>query len=424
MAQRPERSRPNSTSSPGSSTPQGGGPRPGQAVAAGGLLVVAFVAVSAFLRAPITAVPPALDSIRADLHLSAAAAGATTSLPLVCFGVFAFLGPRLVARFGIERTVVGLLVPLLLGILLRSAGSALAFFAGAVLVGIGIAVGNVILPALVRARFPARIALMMGSYVAVLQLSGAVGSAVTVPLEEGAGWGWAGALAVWAVPLLFVVPLWIVVARRSPSGAATRPPSGLGHVARRRLPWAVTAFMALQAAVFYSLLTWLPSQLVTAGLSTATAGVILGFYSLLGLPGALLAPHFSTGPHARLFITAAYSVQVVAMFGFGLGPVAATIAALLCGICQGAGFSIALTFIADQPDPHDVPAVSALSQGIGYLLAAVAPVAIGGLHEATSGWLVPDAVIAAMVVALIVLGSAIGRRIHAMHVPEHLADRP
>lgn len=397
--------------------------RPGAEETAGLVLVVAFVAVSAFLRAPITAVPPALDSISADLHLSAAAAGATTALPLLCFGVFAFIAPRLVARFGIERTVVGLLVPLFVGILLRSAGSAFAFFAGAILVGVGIAVGNVILPALVRARFPTRIALMMGAYVAVLQVSGAVGSTVTVPLEEGLGWGWAGALAVWAVPLLVVLPLWIVVARRSPTAAATRPPSGLGHVARQRLPWAVTAFMALQAAVFYSLLTWLPSQLVAAGLSSAAAGVLLGLYSLLGLPGAILAPYFSTGPHARLFITAAYSVQVLAMFAFGFGPVAATIAALLCGLCQGAGFSIALTFIADQPDPHDVPAVSALAQGIGYLLAATAPVVIGALHEATSGWLVPDAVIAAMVVVLIVLGSAIGRRLHAMHVPERLLER-
>ncbi|MDO5711257.1 MAG: MFS transporter [Micrococcales bacterium] len=398
---------------------------PGGAARAGGLglLIAAVVAAAALMRAPITAVPPSLDSISSQLHLSAAAAGATTSLPLLCFGIFAFLAPLLVARFGLERTMAGLLVPMVVGILLRSAGAAAAFFAGAVLVGVGIAIGNVILPALIRARFPTRVAVMMGVYVSVLQISGAVGSAVTVPLEEGAGWGWRTALAVWAVPVAVVLLLWIVVARRGPTGAPIRPPTGLGHVARRRLPWAITAFMALQAAVFYSLLTWLPAQLVDQGLSTAAAGAILGLYSLFGLPGAFLAPHFATGRHAGAFITCAYGLQVVAMFLFGLGPVTATIAALICGLCQGAGFSIALTFIADQPDPHDVPAISALAQGVGYLLAALGPVAVGALYAATTGWLAPNSLIAAMVVALIVLGSTIGRRIYQMHVPEQLIGR-
>lgn len=398
-------------------------PSAGAAMPVGTLLVAAVIAAAALLRAPITAVPPSLGTISADLHLSHAAAGATTSLPLVCFGIFAFVAPLLVARFGLERTMLGLLVPLLLGIVLRSAGSVAAFFAGAVLVGVGIAIGNVILPALIRARFPTKVALMMGVYVSVLQISGAVGSAVTVPLEESAGWGWGPALAIWAAPVALILLGWIVVVRRSPRTADARPPAGLAHVARRRLPWAITGFMALQAAVFYSLLTWLPEQLVDQGLSAATAGAILGLYSLLGLPGAFLAPHFATGRHARAFIVGAYGLQVLAMFLFGFGPVAATIAALICGVCQGAGFSIALTFIADQPDVHDVPAISALAQGVGYLLASLGPIAVGAAYAATSGWLAPNALVAGMVVVLIALGSTIGRRIHRMHVPEHLAPR-
>lgn len=408
-------------------TPGGAGPNgpvgPAAPARTLGLLALAAVAAAALMRAPITAVPPSLGTISSDLGLSAAAAGATTSLPLICFGVFAFLAPMFVIRFGLERTMAGLLVPLLLGILLRSTGSTAAFFAGAVLVGVGIALGNVLLPAFIRARFPTQIALMMGIYVSVLQVSGAVGSAVTVPLEEGAGWGWGPALAIWAGPVALVLGLWIVVARRAVAGLPVRPPAGLAHVARRPLAWAVTLFMALQGAVFYTLLTWLPAQLIDQGLSATSAGVILGLYSLVGLPGAFLAPHFVTGPHARAFIAGAYGLQVLAMFCFGFGPVAATVAALVCGVCQGAGFSMALTFIADQPDPHDVPAISALSQGVGYLLAALGPVVIGAVHASTSGWLVPNALVAGAVVTLIGLGGAIGSRIYRMHVPERLIER-
>ncbi|GAB94970.1 CP family cyanate transporter-like MFS transporter [Kineosphaera limosa] len=393
-----------------------------QQAASAGLLAVGVFAVSLLLRAPITALPPSLEIISADLGLSSTAAGATTSLPLVCFGVFAFLAPFLILRLGLERTMLLLLLPLLLGIVVRSAGGVGALYVGAVLVGVGIAIGNVLLPAFIRARFADRLALMMGTYVAVLQISGAVGSAVTAPLEDGLGWGWRPALAVWALPVALLIPLWIVIARRRTPPTATRAPSGLGYVMRRRLTWAITLFMAVQAAAFYTMLTWIPAHLTAQGVSPVTAGVVLGLFSILGLPGAFLAPRLATGPRARLFIVSAYSLQAVAMIGFSVGPGPAIAAAVVAGVSQGAGFSIALTFIADQPDPHDVPAISALAQGVGYLAAAVGPVAIGALHELTGSWFWPDLVITATVLFVAVLGGAIGSRLAQAHDLRRLAS--
>lgn len=384
------------------------------------LMALGVLAAAGMLRAPITSVPPSLAAISSDLTLSATAAGATTSLPLICFGVFAFLAPLLIIRFGLERTMVLLLAPLLVGVLLRSAGGPVPFYAGAVLVGVGIAIGNVLLPALIRTRFPGRVALMMGLYVSVLQLSGAVGSAVTAPLEEGLGWGWRPALVIWALPVALLVPLWLSIARRRPREPAARPPAGLAHVARRRMSWAITLFMGLQAGIFYTMLTWIPAHLTVHGVSIATAGLVLGLYSLLGLPGAFIAPHFATGPHARIFVGAVYALQVLAMILLGLGAAPAIVAALIAGLCQGAGFSIALTFIADQPDPHDVPAISAMAQGLGYLVAAAGPAGVGALYGATGDWLWPDALVAAAAAVLIVLGGAIGGRIYRLHDLERL----
>ena len=72
-------------------------------------------------------------------------------------------------------------------------------------------------------------------------------------------------------------------------------------------------------------------------------------------------------------------------------------------------------------DPHDVPAVSALAQGIGYLAAAAGPVALGILHEATDGWLWPDVLLAGTVLVLVALGGAIGSRLHRAHAFERIA---
>lgn len=390
---------------------------------AGAVLVVAFL-----LRAPITAVPPALATIRESLHLSAFAAGATTSLPLVCFGVFAFAAPFLIARIGLERTVVALLVPLAVGAVLRSSGSTPAFFVGAVLVGSGIAVGNAVVPAFIRTRFPERVSHLMGWYSAMLQASGAVGAALTVPLAAGAGWGWAPAVGVWAVPITLVLAWWIVVDRATPThdAAAIAPPTGLRHIAARPLSWGITAYMGFQSMAFYTLLTWLPAQLADTGLSPATAGLLLGLFSLLGLPGSFLAPRVAVSRHAAALVVGTMGAQAAALLLLGTGPTQAVVAVVVLGLTQGASLAIALTYIASQPHHGDVPAVSALSQGVGYLVAAAGPVLLGLVIGAEHRWWPANLTLVGLSLAVLALGVTVGPRLYRRNLAAardaHVAD--
>lgn len=159
------------------------------AVQAGFGIACAVLGVAFLLRAPITSVPPSLATLRADLDLSPALAGATTSLPMVCFGLFAFAAPFVVARLGLERAMLLLVVPIAAGALVRSVGDVTSFFLGTVLIGCGIALGNVLVPSFIRSRFAGQVAVLMGFYTATLQISGAIGSSATVPLEVGLGGG-------------------------------------------------------------------------------------------------------------------------------------------------------------------------------------------------------------------------------------------
>lgn len=375
---------------------------------------VAVLSVALLLRSLITSVPPALPTLRVDLELGPALAGLTTSLPLVCFGVFAFAAPALIARFGLERSMLVLLVPLAIGTAIRSSGGGALFFLGTVLIGCGVALGNVLVPTFIRSRFPLQMALLMGWYTAMLQISGAAGSVLTVPLEEGAGWGWRAALGVWLLPVLLVLAVWVAVVRRTPGHdtAAVTPPSGFAEVARVPRTWLITAFMGLQSWAFYSLVTWLPDELIASGLSATAAGVILGLFSILGLPGAFIAPRFATSRFAAPWIIGVVGLQIVSVALLGVGPVAAVIGALLCGLAQGGSFSSALTFIADQPHARDVPAISALAQGTGYVVAAIGPVTLGALFAATGGWTVPNLSVIAVLAVVLVLGTIVGPRLH------------
>lgn len=381
------------------------------------LVMWGVLGIAVLLRAPVTSMAPALPRIQADLDLSAAEAGATTSLPLLCFGIFAFATPFLVARWGLERTTLAVLIPLTLGLVVRSAGSAPAFFAGVLLIGVGIAIGNVLVPAIIRARFPLVTTLYMGLYTGALQLSSAVGTALTAPLEVDLGLGWAPALAVWTVPAAAALAFWLFLclrpdASRHALGAA---PAGMSTVVRRPRTWAITVFMGVQSAVFYSLMTWLPAQLVSVGLTPAGAGLAVGAFSLVGLPTALLAPRVATSRHAALVVTTAVLLMIVGLGSLSLGPTAAVIGTLLTGFAQGGMFSIALTYIADQPDPADVPAISAMAQGVGYIVAGLGPIAVGALAEETGGWAMSNLVLSVVLVFLAVLGSGVGRSLHASH---------
>lgn len=382
----------------------------------GGLLVIGLFGVTLLLRSPITAVPPALATVRDDLGLSEFAAGATTSLPLICFGVFAFLAPFLIARWGLERAMPAVLIPLLAGIVLRSAGLTWTFFVGAVLVGSGIAVGNVLVPALIRARFAGRVALFMGLYTAVIQVSGAVGSALTAPLQTRAGWSWEFAVGIWALPAILTLAWWWPVLRHSPPrDTRAAPPTGMGTVVVRPMTWVITVFMGLQSLVYYSLLTWLPDQLTAAGHSEAGAGLLLGLFSLLGLPGAFLAPRFATGARAVPFLALVYGGQALGVTLLGFGTASAAVGVVLIGLAQGASFSIAMTFIADQPHAGDVPALAAFAQGAGYMLAATGPMALGAIFAAAGTWWAPNAVVLTAIGTVFILGCIAGTRLHAAH---------
>lgn len=357
---------------------------------AGVFFGVTVLLVALLLRAPISSVPPALAIISADLGLTPTVAGLATGLPLICFGLFAFLTPPLSARVGQEITLWIAVLLIAVGIALRSVPAVGTFFGGVTLVGLGIAIGNVIIPAIIRARFPLKMALMMGLYSLALQLSAAFGAASTEPLLQF-GWDWTRALGAWLVPVVIIGLFWTIatlsVLRHAASGHGQ--PSGLGHVSRRWLSWAIALFMGLQSLGFYALLTWIPTVFVDAGFSTGLAAAMLTVFSLLGIPGSFLGPRIASAKRGWLAICVLYAVNSLGVTGLALGGAFAIAGTVLCGLCQGVLLAVALTFIAHQRDPADVPAVSALAQGVGYALAAIGPLVLGALYSATGGWGVP-----------------------------------
>jgi MFS transporter, CP family, cyanate transporter len=360
----------------------------------------------------VASVPPVIDEIASDLGFSTTVAGLVTSLPILCFGLLAPVAPPLSRRLGAERTLALALVPVLAGVLLRAAPSTAALFAGTILAGAGVAVGNVVVPAIVKGRFERQAGAVMGIYVATLAGGAALAAGLTVPLERALDAGWQAALAAWAVPAALavgVVGLAVLADQRrvTPRSAA----GGIRNLLGDPLAWQVTAFMGLQALIFYAGLAWLPSILRDDGFGAGEAGALLALYALGGIPSSLAVPVLATRARdQRLLAVGVTLLETSALAGLLLAPAAAWGWVALFALGQGATFSLALTlFVLRSADSRSAGELSGMAQAIGYCVAASGAFVVGALEDWSGGWDLPLAVLLALTLALLVAGLGAGR---------------
>jgi CP family cyanate transporter-like MFS transporter len=358
------------------------------------LLVAAIVGVALNQRPAVVAVAPVLGALRADTHLSAAAAGLLTTAPVLCFGAFSPVAPRLARRVGLETAVAASLVLLAAGIALRLLSPVALLFAGSLLAGAAIALANVLLPAFVKREFD-RPGAVMGAYSAALNVGAALGAAVTVPLASALGVGWRTALGSWLVLALAALALWLPVAGTGHAARTSVPgPAGAGAWALLRRPLArqVTGYLGLQSVQFYSIGAWLPTLLADAGVPVREGGVLLGVSNVVGAAGALVAPSLAGRMRTqRPLLVAVVLLYLVGLGGLLLAPASGTLAwVCVFGLAQGAGFALALTLVVlRSPSPLTAARLGGVAQCLGYLFAAAGPFLLGAVHDATGGWTWP-----------------------------------
>ncbi|QDQ87128.1 CynX/NimT family MFS transporter [Alcaligenaceae bacterium SJ-26] len=375
------------------------------------LLLIGILLIAANLRAPITVLPTLLDPIRAELRLGIAAAGALTTLPLLAFALLSPFGARFARIYGLERTLLGALILIAIGIALRSADSTVWLYIGTGLIGTGIALGNVLLPSLVKQEFPHNIPALTGAYALAMGVAAALGSAAIVPLAQVMGWR--GALASFLLLPLVAVAVWLLQpgqARATPdTTAVTAVQDNL--IWRSPLAWQITLFLGLNSTIYYVVITWLPTILVDAGLSAERAGSLHGILQLsTAIPGLILGPLLHRMRDQRLPAVVVSSLSSIALLGFLALPHAALIWSILFGLGTGSGIILGLTFIGLRTThAHQAAVLSGMSQCIGYLLASAGPMAIGALRDMPGGWLIPLGLCAALALVSVFIGLLAGR---------------
>lgn len=381
----------------------------GSAMRVGGIVLV-----SLNLRASIAGFGPLLSQMQRELHASSGTISLLTTLPVLAFGLLAPVAPMLARRLSTEAVILFALVGVTLGAALRAGPNLATILVGTLLVGSGIAMLNVLLPGLVTRDFPRHTGLMTGVYVMALTGGASLAAGAAVPLRDAFGGAWRPSLGFWALLALVGVLAWLpmLATQQHHSERSSLPASPLWKDA---IAWQVTIYMGTQSLVFFAWLTWLPKLLQDQGMTPGASGLMLSLANLVQIPVTLLVPVVAARmPNQQVLVMGTAMFILAGLGGLLAAPMPlALVSVLLLGAGSGSAVALALSLIVLRaPDSRQVANLSAMAQGVGYLLAGMGPWLFGWLHDRTGHWDASLALLIGCTLLHLVSGLGAGRARH------------
>lgn len=377
-------------------------------------IIAGVLLVASTLRGTFTGAGPLLGDIGQAFGLGASQAGFLITLPLLAFFVVSPFAARLARAVGLERAIFLALAVMIAGVAIRSAGPLWTLYLGSFVLGAGIAIGNTLLPSLLKRDFPDQITKLTTLYAITMGVASAGASAVMTPLAQA--FDWRLALAALVVLPTAAALVWIPqLRRRSAPGAAPGAEAAAGvsgvSVWRSGLAWQVTLFFGVNSFVYYAVAAWLPSILTSAGASPEAAGGLHGVMQLgTAAPGLVLVPLVRRLKDQRALAAGFSLLGLVSLTGLYVAPGLAMTWVALFGFAIGGAFILALAFIGLRSRSAEQTAqLSGMTQSVGYLMSACAPVSIGALHDAVGAWAPALAVCGALCILMVGLGLGAGR---------------
>ncbi|MCD8777679.1 MFS transporter [Mammaliicoccus sciuri] len=374
------------------------------------ILFIGILLIGASLRAPITSVGIALPSIKDTLNLSNTSVSLITIIPLLSFAVISLFAAKISHKFGLERTVFGALILICVGIALRAITGVSWLYVGTILIGVGIAFGNVLTPGIIKMNFPLRIGIMTGYYTVVMNIFGSVSSYVTAPLVKHFNYNIA--ISLIGIVTFIGIITWSFQLNKHETVNSSQTTTNI-NVWKSPLSWQITLLMGGQSMIFYSLINWLPEFLLSHGTPINEAGIYLSILQLAIIPLTFVTPIFAEKLKNQVLITFVTGLLfVLGILTLMLQPNWAFLGIILIGVASGLAFGLVNTFFGLRTENGLTAAkLSGMSQSVGYLFAAIGPLLFGILHDATNSWNTSFGILLITSIIIMIIGSRAGRNI-------------
>ena len=379
------------------------------------LLILGIIFISSSLRSPLTSVGPIISYIREGLTISNVLAGFITTIPLLAFAVISPFAPKVARRFGMELTLFFSIILLTGGIIIRSLGTTSLLLIGTALIGIAISFGNVLMPSLIKLKFPLQIGLLTAIFTVSMNLTAGIGAGISYPIAEGTAYGWQGALGCWVILAIIAIFVWIPQIRKREENVEVRKISSTKKaksILYNPLTWTITLSMGLQSLIFYTTAAWLPEILQSEGMKAEQSGWMLSIMQFSQLPMTFIIPIIAGRlKDQRILVVVYTALYLIGFIGLLSGPASLTVVWMIfLGLAGGASFGLVMMFFSLRSrTPIEAAELSGTAQSIGYLLAALGPVFFGYIHDETSSWFVPKILFIVIIVLLFFAGIHAGR---------------
>ena len=380
------------------------------------LLFIGLILVAVNLRAPITAVGPLVPTMKTELPFSNGVFGLLTTIPLIMFAVFSPFVRRISDKLGAGMTLLYAVVAILLGVIIRSFAGNIGLFAGTFLLGAGIAIGNVLVPGIIKARFPERIGLATGAFTISMTSFAAVSAAVSYPISKLNGMSWRNSLAVWLVLAIVGLAVWFlqrklsIQQQASASVSAQEPEKS---VWRTGLAWWLTILMGAQSFLFYFFAAWLPTIALFKGLTPESAGYLAFAFQLTTIPAAFIIPAIATRlKDQRGLISVVAVLYIASLCGlvFAKTILPLPICVMLYGFYTGSCFNLCMLLISLRTrNAARATSLSGMVQSLGYGFGALGPILGGWLFDLTGSWNTAFLLVGCLIVVIFFSGRQAGR---------------
>ncbi|EJD5744060.1 MFS transporter [Staphylococcus pseudintermedius] len=372
------------------------------------LLFIGIMLIAANLRAPITSVGVVLPAIKDTLNLSNTAVSFISIIPLLAFAIISSLVAKVSHRFGMERSLFVALLLILFGVILRSITEVSLLYIGTILIGVGIAFGNVLAPGMIKSKFPYRIGIMTGYYTVVMNIFGALSSYGAAPLLKH--YNYNVALGSIGIVAFIAVLLWAFQLRHHAAQKQVDLSEAV-NVWKSPLAWQITLLMGGQSLIFYSLINWLPEFLLSYDIPVSRAGLYLSLLQIAIIPLTFVTPIYAARLKNQVLPIAFTGILfTVAILILMFAPRMALVSLIIIGIALGIAFGLVNTLFSLRTESGLTAAkLAGMSQAVGYLFACIGPMFFGILHDWTGQWIVSLSVLLVTGLAIMTIGSRSGR---------------
>lgn len=354
------------------------------------IILLGIILLGMILRTPITSVGAIIGPLKNLLEINNTVAGLITTIPLIAFAIFSPFVAKISNKIGLEKTLYLAAIVTSIGLLLRFYINTSVFFVTTFIIGVGLTVGNVLLPGLAKKYFPENLGVMTGFYAVVMNVSASVAAGISYPILSsnvgGEKFSTGLAVNIWLIVSILNIVIYAIITKNSKSERIEDKKSGGKGYLRNLKMWSVMLSMGLQSALFYCSVSWFAEIMISKGFTPSEAGLLLSISQFAQFPSTFLVPVLAEKIKNKLiipiFIAMGYVASLIGMIHIQGNFALMTIYIVLFALAGGGSFSYVMyLFSAKSKNEEEAADISGLAQAGGYWLAAIFPPLLGYVRD-------------------------------------------